>query len=189
MKDLTDWMPFPWEQREVVAEMDGHEVVTVVTPHDFALEGFLLAHCLGTKNVPEFLQNHRIFSVRDKNGVPHCTILYTFNREHSEYGKSDDFAASLPGVWKGKGMHLLQVRGRVDDLARVEYHRIARAVHRHVMKGDIEIPDVHLDRWCIGMGDRDTIYHRGYRIDVSKNIHNPNFWRERKSLASKPVQR
>lgn len=179
LQDLRDILPLPWEDAKVVAEIDGYDVCAVRTPFDYGLEGYLLAHCLGTKD-DEFREKHRVYSIRDRNGVSHCTILYYCgaSRNESPYGICDDFGSSRPGRdGNGQELHLLQVRGREDQIAHPDYHEIARRFHE-TLGGEILVPEDALDAYCSRNGDKDYRYHDDYTLDTWVNWFNPGFWRK-----------
>lgn len=159
-EDLYDWLPLPWENNEPVwwDTRSAYVVTDIITQADFELEGKLLAHCLGTKNALEWNKVHRMFSIRGPEGLPHATILCVYNGKTSPYGACADLTSSEPFKIDGKKLRVLQVRGRDDDLAAVQFHRIARRFYK-AHGGKIRTNDKRLDALCHKYSDNDTAYH------------------------------
>lgn len=174
-RDIVDMLPLPWENTDIVFEHDGHAVTQIDNLHDAGLEGFMLAHCLGTKD-RDFFDNHLVFSIRDARMVPHATILYAKNRVSSPYGVCNDLLRSGMAMRQGTGLHLLQIRGRHDAVAHIVYHRVARAFHQS-MAGTIQVEDGLLDYLCMAYGDNDLTYHRSLWLH-RRNDFNPEWWKE-----------
>jgi hypothetical protein len=173
--DLADFLPIPWDGRASIHSPEpGYTVEKIVTDFDFGLEGYLLGHCLGTKDVPDFKKNHELYSIRDVDGIPHATILYARDRKGSPYGSCDDFMHSTPARIFGEDMHLLQVRGRHDRIAARPYHRMARKFHK-AYTGRILASETHLDIRCMWIGDRDWSYHNKWKFEENFNQFNPEF--------------
>lgn len=175
----------PWEQYVVqwATEDGAYSIVEVNTQWDYELEGYLLAHCLGTKNATEFNVAHRVFSLRDRLGFPHATILLNRMGVHSPYGASRDLLTSAPMKLKEDGQkfpiryYVLQVRGREDQIARWEYYAIVRDWFRKhggrfTPKRDVD--DVR--RAVMHAMDRDVKYHYGYLLDESANFFTWAWW-------------
>lgn len=179
MRSIRDMLPLPWVDRDPVWEQGAHTLERVEHEFDYGLEGWLLAHCLGTKDVPQFQEQHVVYSLRDPHGVPHCTVLCAWDRWKSPYGRADDFGVSGPGLLDGKALHLLQIRGRGDRLARKEYHRLIRKWWTDEMGGTIHRPDWWMDAQLMLIQDRDTQYHYSLLLDEKANFFNPEFYERR----------
>lgn len=183
LKKLPDLLPLPWEEREVHWEdpESGYRVEKVRTQWDYQLEGYLLAHCLGTKNADVFGRIHRVFSVREPEGIPHCTILTTFAPRLSPYGQSADLATKDPMTLKeGKRRHkawVLQVRGRTDLVAYPAFHQIARRWYK-AHKGGKLLDDEKMDELLLNLKflDRDITYHFLGLLDESVNHFGWSHW-------------
>lgn len=177
----------PWESPSIQwKNPDGAYAMTEVkTQWDFQLEGYYLAHCLGTKNAAEFLVAHRVFSLRDKLGYPHATILLLKEGAYSPYEASHDLLTDhtlklkvpFGSKTRDQRYRVLQVRGRTDDIARWEYYSIVRdwfAAHggrfpRSHPRGDVK-------RAVLKMQDTDVKYHYAYMLDESVNYFNWAHW-------------
>lgn len=163
----------PWESREVVWK-EPHEAYTIEilnSQWDYAMEGFFLAHCLGTKDFDAFSKSHRAYSVRDEMGFPHCTILCAYEGQFSPYGASTDIGTIEP-FWpekaEGPELNVLQVRGRTDDLAMLVFHKMVREWYEE-RGGKLQVPDSTMDRVVLKQGDDDAMYHFAYMLDESVN--------------------
>lgn len=141
----------------------GYSIEVVETEWDYGVEGFMLAHCLGTKDWMKFHKNHVVFSIRDKYGVPHATLLYARSRTESDYGDFNDFLGGTPMMYYGEALHHLQARGRNDNLAMRPFHRIAREFHKS-RGGTLGRHNAILDAYCTLHGDRDRRYHYEYTL-------------------------
>jgi hypothetical protein len=169
-------MDIPWEKTEVVwTEPAGaYTIQRVTTEWDYGLEGYFLAHCLGTKDVPRFERIHKVYSLRDKLGIPHCTILCASAQQWSEYGNSADLGTVetfWPEGFDGPELNVLQVRGRCDAIAMLPYHQLVREWYE-AKGGKLTMPDADLNRAVIRMGDDDYAYHFQYKLDESVNVFN-----------------
>lgn len=163
-ENLIDWLPLPWDNNVPIwSDPESAYVVTpILTQKDYELEGKLLAHCLGTKHAEEWNKIHRMFSIRDPEGVSHATILGTTSRNQSPYGICQDLFTGNPMEIKGEHIWVLQVRGREDTLAMLPFHRIARgffAVHG----GKFTVSDRNMDLICESHCDKDFKYHFEYK--------------------------
>lgn len=159
MYDLLNLIPIPWEERDVVAQHGEYTIERVRTQWDYELEGFMLAHCLGTKNAETFGKHHTVFSVREKGtGIPHATVLCVRRGARSPYGACADLGTKNHMRLGGRKLRVLQVRGRYDDLARPEYLEI---VFRWFMSlgGKPTISLNTLLRHAYTHGDDDEDYH------------------------------
>lgn len=108
----------PWENPEVVHDFgDGRTVVRVQTPWDYCLESWFLDHCLCSKHFETFEVGHRVFSVRDRWGIPHATILCLLPGVTSPYSGCADLHTVDYYRIGGENLRILQVRGREDRLA------------------------------------------------------------------------
>lgn len=193
--NLLDKGTPPWEKYAVQWEtQDGaYQVVEVTTQWDYELEGYFLAHCLGTKNAREFGVAHRVFSLRDKLGYPHATILLQKVGMHSPYGQSRDLLTENPmklPVSYAKfdaAYRVLQVRGREDQIARWEYYSIVRKwyVAHGGLFTDKKKPLGLVRRAVQHAQDCDVKYHYGYLLDESVNFFTWAWWNtpERERLA------
>jgi hypothetical protein len=122
MYDMLSMIPLPWEEREAVAQHGEYTIERVRTQWDYELEGFMLAHCLGTKDAEAFGKHHVVFSVREKHtGIPHATVLCVRKGGRSPYGACADLGTKSHMKFEGRKLRVLQVRGRQDDYARPEY--------------------------------------------------------------------
>jgi hypothetical protein len=135
------------------------------------MEGYLLAHCIGTKDADEFGKAHRVFSLRDKLGVSHCTVLLQRDNTWSPYGGSRDLLTNSPMTLGKDKYFVLQVRGREDELARWEYYwmvlqwYLAHGGKCNVQYGKLQQAVEHVQ-------DSDLKYHYGYALDESVNMFN-----------------
>lgn len=186
----------PWEESNVEWTTDdgAYVVAELRTQWDYELESYYLAHCLGTKDAVEFGQGHKAFSLRDRLGFPHCTILLLANGSKSPYGGSSDLltpysmtltSKTMPWMdlpdgatwsWKYK---VLQVRGRNDRVARWEYYSIVRQwfkAHGGKFKRDHTVEEYQ--RVVMALCDTDLKYHYGYLLDESSNFFTYSFWNE-----------
>src|SRR5438105_739592 len=111
MQDLLTMTPLPWEEREVVYKEGEHTIERLRTQWDYELEGYMLAHCLGTKNAETFGKHHYVFSVRDNAGIPHATVLCVRRGKRSPYGGCADLGTNNHMKFEGKKLRVLQVRG------------------------------------------------------------------------------
>src|SRR6266550_2466101 len=85
----------PWESPEVVWTTPNapYTIVKCNSQWDYELEGWYLGHCLGTKNYVEFSKAHVAYSLRDRLGIPHATILCLRQEEYSPYGGGWDIGS------------------------------------------------------------------------------------------------
>jgi hypothetical protein len=157
--------------RDVVWTEGPYTIEAVDTEWDYRLEGYMLGHCLGVKDFKEFDSRHQVLSLRDTVGVPHATVLTTYLRTLSEYGLSDDLFGSDPAIYQDKTiLHMLQIRGRHDRIARPEYHQIVRRWWKDA-GGSYERTDEELDRICrTAYPDTDRTYHYSYLMDATSSI-------------------
>lgn len=171
----------PWEKcvQNWETKDGAYSIVEVSTQWDYELEGYYLAHCLGTKNAEEFNIAHRVFSVRDKLGFPHATILLQRMGIHSPYGQSRDLLTDAPMRLDESDSkfpiryYVLQVRGREDKLARWEYYRLVR--EWYVQNGGQfregkKRPLALIRKAVMHAQDPDVKYHYGYLLDESVNF-------------------
>jgi hypothetical protein len=171
-----------WEQYAVQwSTPDGaYSMVEVKTQWDFELEGYFLAHCLGTKKSVEFNVAHRVFSLRDKLGLPHATILLQRTGVHSPYGVSRDLLTDKPvklGLENPTSYQVLQVRGREDRIARWEYYAIVRSWYlKHGGKFPVNRPVGTVRRLVTAVQDDDLKYHYGYLLDEAVNWFDWAYW-------------
>ena len=161
MQDLLRDMPPPWEQRDVVDTFGAYTVERVSTQWDYELEGFYLAHCLGTKDADEFNRIHRVFSIREAElGIPHATILAVKKgkQKHSPYGICSDLGSHANCMVRGDKLRVLQVRGRHDALARPEFLSVAAAFYCS-RGGRLRVPLQAIQKFAERKGDQDVLYH------------------------------
>lgn len=159
----------PWEEREVVSRSGPYTIESVRTQWDYELEGFFLAHCLGTKDADKFGRHHQVFSVRDADsGVPHATILCVRPGKWSPYGGCRDLGTKHSMRIDGKKLRVLQVRGRFDEIARPEFMYLT-AMWFQAQGGKLDIPLAQVLRYCAVKGDDDEEYHYDLLFDDSRN--------------------
>jgi hypothetical protein len=167
----------PWENPEPLGHpAEGWSVVRVQTPWDYGLETYFLDHCLGTKHFETFERGHRVFSLRDQYDVPHATILALKPNIVSPYMGFTDLGTMQVGNVGGEILRILQVRGRHDSPARVEYLRMVRnwfmeCVGHKYEGADQRIVDMH----NLVFGDSDTQYHDAYLLDEDERGY-PGAW-------------
>lgn len=166
-ENILDKLPLPWDDNEFLWA-DAHTaygVTNIITQDDFMLEGRMLAHCLGTKKADDWNVWHRMFSIRDDMGVPHATILATRNPQKSPYGMCRDLVTGSPMEVDGENLWVLQVRGRGDALAMLDFHRIARRFFL-AHNGYIRVTERNLDDIVRhNRPDKDMAYHFEYKYD------------------------
>lgn len=169
MRNLLD-MEVPWEKPTVVWKdnSEAYALTDVTTQWDYGMEGYLLAHCIGTKDADEFNKAHRVLSLRDKLGISHCTVLLQRDHTWSPYGNSADMLTRKPLTLDGDKFFVLQVRGREDNLARWEYYKLIRQWYIE-NGGKINGPYAKHRAAVLCFQDRDMKYHYGYMLDESKN--------------------
>jgi hypothetical protein len=156
----------PWENPEVVGRVRDHSIVRVQTPWDYGLETYFLDHCLGTKHFETFERGHRAFSVRDRYGVPHATILTLRPEMVSPYMGCTDLGTTQFGNVGGELVRVLQVRGRKDKPARVDYLRMVRSWFMECVGHEYQGPNQKIvDMHNYVFGDNDTDYHDLYLLD------------------------
>lgn len=176
----------PWEEEIPVweAPRGGYRLEEIRTQWDYELEGYFLAHCLGTKDADEFNKAHRVFSLRDRFRIPHCTVLLQRNDTWSPYGQSADLGTEHPCYIDDDPYWVLQVRGRNDDVARWEFYKL---VLQWFMQhgGKLEVPAATLMRRIGVIGDRDLKYHYGYFLDESVNHFTWSYKHEKRALAAR----
>lgn len=170
--DVLTHLPEWEERRPVWADPHGAYTIEILESQwDYELEGFFLAHCLGTKDAAEFNLGHRAYSVRDRFGIPHATVLCAFADVWSPYGKSADLGTIEP-FWPektdGPELNVLQVRGRCDALAMLPFHKLVRQWYED-RGGKLQVPDSTMDTAVTRLGDSDVMYHCGYQLDLSVN--------------------
>jgi hypothetical protein len=163
----------PWEKYRVVCKLDNqYDIVALETQWDYCLEGYFLAHCLGTKDFDEFNENHVAYSLRDSLQIPHATILCLRDGKWSDYGHSSDLG-STAYFYPESGLRarVLQVRGREDCVAALPYHRLVREWYKD-HGGELVITDDRLDFWCNSRmtGDHDEFYHYKYLLNTAVNF-------------------
>lgn len=163
----------PWESRRVVwnEPLGAYTIEALESQWDYALEGFFLAHCLGTKDYDEFSLSHKAYSVKDEMGFPHATILCGIADVWSPYGRSADIGTVEP-FWpelaSGPELNVLQVRGRCDALAMLPFHKMVREWYED-RGGKLQVADSTIDAAVARLGDDDVEYHFEYRLDESVN--------------------
>jgi hypothetical protein len=160
----------PWEKREVVGRIDDYTIERVQTPKDYGTETVFLWHCLGTKNFERFEIGHRVFSLRDKHGIPHATILTLKPNVVSAYGSCADLGVIDNMNVGGEALRVLQVRGRNDELAAPRFLRIAGKWWEEC--SGRQIPDGVKHTTALQahiFGDSDMNYHLNYQMEPSKN--------------------
>lgn len=185
MRDMLR-MEIPWESPAVVWETGPYSIVRCETQWDYGMEGYFLAHCIGTKDYVSFSEAHSIYSLRDPFGIPHATILCLKQGHFSPYGDSFDLGTNSSFYPEGKvgdKCVVLQVRGREDALAMVPYHRIVRDWFRE-NGGVILWDDESLDRAVQKHHDTDYDYHFRYLLDESVNLFDWAYHCERYRLAA-----
>lgn len=170
MRYIRDLNP-PWENPESVGTLDnGMKVVRVQTPWDYGMESYFLGHCLGSKDFLNFEVGHRAFSVRDTYGIPHATILCLKNGIVSPYQGSADLGTFQMGNIGGELLRIIQVRGRHDAPANINYLRPVRKWFMrcvdHLYQG---VPDKIVDMHNFIFGDTDEEYHEHYMMDDEDN--------------------
>lgn len=163
----------PWEKyRKVWTDPQGqYDIVAIETQWDYCLEGYFLAHCLGTKDFDEFNSDHIVYSLRDSLQIPHATILCLRDSKWSVYGNSADLGTTAfffpePDI----RARVLQVRGREDCIAALPFHRLVREWYKS-RGGKLAIAEDRMDWWCKSRltGDHDEDYHYEYNLDPSVN--------------------
>jgi hypothetical protein len=180
MRDLLAESPLPWEERATVAKSGAYTFERVRTQWDYELEGFLLAHCLGTKDAHEFNLNHEVFSIRQADtGIPHATILCVKKGKSSPYGRCSDLGTHKPFRPRKDGykLRVLQVRGRNDVLAKPEF--LGLAMRWYVFGGGK--PRISLEllqEYAARKGDDDDLYHYCGLLDERTNEYNWAHWRK-----------
>lgn len=166
-EDILQMLPLGWDADKMIWQ-DKHSaygITNVVTQNDYGIEGKMLAHCLGTKRAEHFNGAHRVFSIRDPEGVPHATILTTRNPQESPYGMCRDLATGMPMYLDDEKLWVLQVRGRDDALAMLDFHRIARRWYIDY-GGILRVGERNLDDLVrSNRPDRDEAYHFEYKYD------------------------
>lgn len=176
----------PWEESIVQwsTEDGAYSMHEVRTQWDYELEGYFLAHCLGTKDADEFNKAHRVLSLRDRLGYPHATILLQRVGKFSPYGQSRDLLTDDPVRLKEPNKRaliahtVLQVRGREDAIARWEYYALVRhwyTQHGGRFRDKSKTPDL-VRRAVMSHSDRDIKYHYGYLLDESANFFTWSHW-------------
>lgn len=169
LRDISK-VVIPWEKPEVVWEHPegAYSVCKCDTPRDWNFEGYFLAHCLGTKEYEEFSKAHVVYSLRDKRGIPHATILCLREDEFSPYGAAWDIGSILPFQPEDEPLRILQVRGREDDIAHPVFHCMVRewyVAHGGIIQADI----ANIVEFLRVRGDSDENYHFRYLMDDSVN--------------------
>jgi len=164
----------PWEKYRIVwSDPNGqYDMVAIETQWDYCLEGYFLAHCLGTKDFDEFNDIHVAYSLRDSLRIPHATVLCLRDSKWSDYGKSADLGTTA-FFYPESGLRarVLQVRGREDCVAALPFHRLVREWYSS-HGGQLVIEQERLDAWCRSrmMGDHDDLYHYQYSLNPSVNF-------------------
>lgn len=170
----------PWEERIPVwgNKSGSYTLEEVRMQWDYELEGFFLAHCLGTKDANAFNKAHRVFSLRDSLGFPHCTVLLQRDGEWSPYGKSGDLFTDNRMLIGNRWYKVLQVRGREDQIARPEFYSMVVEWYES-LGGKMEMPLAEIQRFLLRRGDTDIKYHYSYLLDQSVNYFTYSYRNER----------
>ena len=160
----------PWENPEVVYECPGggYSVQRCASQWDYWLETYFLAHCLGTKDYADFSKSHVVYSLRDKYGIPHATILCVREDEPSPYGMCWDIGSYHLFTPEDERIRVLQVRGRNDAIAHPIFHALVREWYRH-KGGRIDMDVGKIVRFLQAKGDKDTQYHFRFILDETTN--------------------
>lgn len=180
----------PWSEYRIVwTDPTGqYDMVAVETQWDYGLEGYFLAHCLGTKDFEEFNEDHVVYSLRDSRRIPHATALCIRDGKRSLYGQSTDLGTMAPfRPEPGLDARVLQVRGREDKLAALPYHRLVRDWYI-ASGGELMLDPKRLDAWCTrsAFSDFDWQYHCDFLLDESVNFFGWANHNERLREAYKP---
>lgn len=81
------------ENRIIFRCSDGEHFIYMLNAKELTNEGMIMGHCVGGKNYKSRVKNRLslIFSVRDKNNMPHVTIEIDVNarRTTQKFGKSN----------------------------------------------------------------------------------------------------
>jgi hypothetical protein len=180
-------MGAPWEERiPIWAPKSGaYTLEEVRTQWDYELEGYFLAHCLGTKDSTEFNKAHRVFSLRDSLGFPHCTVLLHRDGVWSPYGRSADLFTENRVLIGNRWYKVLQVRGREDAIARPEYYGLVVQWFES-LGGVMEFDLGEIQRYLMRRGDSDIKYHYSYLLDQSVNYFDYSHFN--RGLAEKYLQ-
>ena len=181
LKDISEIVP-PWENPLVVYEIPDspYTIQKCDTEWDYGIEGYFLAHCLGTKDFDHFSRAHAVYSLRDAAGIPHATILCVREDEYSPYGMCWD----IGGVeWftpedPSEKLRILQVRGRNDDIAHPVFHSMVRGWYVN-FGGRILVDIEKLVNLLMRKGDHDFEYHFEYLLDESTNQFGWAHWNEK----------
>lgn len=172
----------PWENpASVWNTSDGaYSIQRCDTAWDYALEGWYLAHCLGTKDYEQFSKAHVVYSLRDRLGIPHATILCVRPEEYSPYGRCWDIGSGRVFTPESSepDLRVLQVRGRHDAIAMPIFHAIVRAWYV-AHGGYIEVEIAALVRYLQREGDDDFAYHFRYLMDERDNAFTWAHWNEK----------
>lgn len=178
LRDISN-VEIPWENPfEVWEDPSGaYTVQRCASQWDWWLESYFLAHCLGTKNYEEFSKNHVVYSIRDKVGVPHATILCVREDCYSPYGRCWDIGSVQIFTPEEEPLRVLQVRGRNDAIAHPIFHAIARDWYVRY-GGRIEAPIESIVNVVMKLGDDDLDYHFRYMLD-ERNGFLWTHWNER----------
>lgn len=187
LKDISA-IDIPWENPLVVYQVpDSPYTIQVCnTEWDYGIEGYLLAHCLGTKDFDDFSKAHAVYSLRDAIGIPHATILCVREDEYSPYGMCWD----IGGVeWftpedPSEKLRILQVRGRNDDIAHPVFHAMVRAWYEN-FGGKLIVEPQKLVKLLRKLGDKDKKYHFEYLLDESTNHFGWAHWNHPKREQAK----
>ena len=169
LRDISD-IDIPWENPEVIWDIpkSPYTIVRCDTQWDYGMEGYFLAHCLGTKDHDAFSKAHVCYSLRDTLGVPHCTILCVREDEYSPYGYAWDIGSVRSFTPEGESLRILQVRGREDRIAMPIFHAYVRDWYTR-NGGKIDVDITKLVNLLKKQGDNDRNYHFRYLLDESVN--------------------
>lgn len=81
------------ENRVIFRFSDKEHFLYLLTPEDLNHEGAIMGHCVGGKNYKSKIKNQQslIFSIRDKNNMPHVTIEVDIHSRNTvqKYGKGN----------------------------------------------------------------------------------------------------
>jgi hypothetical protein len=155
-----------WEAPEVVYTFpNGWTIERVLTKNDKAQEGKLLGHCLGENISGVDGPNWRIFSLRDPAGVSHATITGVLaGKGNFGYFGEADLNTVEPFLVQGEFLTVVQVRGRLNTLARDEYLDMVMAWY---LSGGGKPPVGTLN---------DTRYNRMWGKDEDDAYHEEGCW-------------
>lgn len=184
LRDISD-ITIPWENPRIVWEVpDSPYTIQVCdTAWDYGMEGYFLAHCLGTKDHESFRKAHAVYSLRDQGNFPHATILCCRDGEYSPYGAAWDIGSVLSFQPEGESLRVLQVRGREDAIAHPVFHAMVRAWYV-AHGGEIQVDIARLVELLTKHGDDDYKYHFRYLLDESVNHFQWAHWNQEMRLSA-----